>query len=187
MQSLVGNRGAGKGRDCTMAKRKATSTARTRGGQQTPKPKKRSPRKTQPKELVTATNRSGAARPPIEPSTIRLVAGKGSPDRGGGPGGHYWHVYTGNTRAGHVYINVIDEEPFGKHASIQIQVNKSLQGRGVGKVAYRMACEQSRHDIVFAHMRKSNIASQKAAAAAGFVVVNDPAVSQLAMRWNRQA
>ncbi len=169
-----------------MAKNKATSAARTKRRRQTPKPKKRSPRRTKPKEKPVSAKKPGAGKPPIDPTTIRLVAGKGGPDRGGGPGGHYWHIYAGDTRAGHVYINVIEEAPFGKHASIQIQVNKTLHGRGIGKVAYRMACEQSGHDVVFAHMRKNNIASQKAAAAAGFVVVNDPAITQLAMRWTRQ-
>lgn len=126
-----------------------------------------------------------ATAPPVDPNTIRLVAGKGSPVRGGGPYGHYWHIYTGERRAGYVYINLIDEPPFGKHASIQIYINQALRGRGIGKVAYRLACEQSQHDVVIAHMRKNNIASQRAAAAAGFVVVNDPRLSQLAMRWTR--
>ena len=168
-----------------MAKSKATSTARTKRRRQTPKPKKRSPRKTRPKAKAAA-KRPGAAKPPIDPSTIRLVAGKGGPDRGGGPGGHYWHIYAGDIRAGHVYINLIEDEPFGQHASIQIQVNKTLHGRGVGKVAYLMACEQSGHDVVIAHMRKNNVASQKAAAAAGFVIVNDLTITQLAMKWTRK-
>ncbi len=167
-----------------MNKRKATSAARSKR-RPTPKPKKRPPRRSKPKTKASAPKRPAAAKSPIDPNTVRLVSGKGSPERGGGAGGHYWHIYAGDTRAGHVYINVIDEEPFGKHASIQIQVNKTLQGQGIGKVAYRMACEQSDHDVVFAHMRKNNLASQKAAAAAGFVVVNDPAISQLAMRWER--
>jgi hypothetical protein len=64
-------------------------------------------------------------------------------------------------------------------------VNKNLHGRGIGRTAYRMACEQSGHDSVFAHMRKGNLASQRAASLAGFEVVNDPAVAQLAMRWTR--
>jgi RimJ/RimL family protein N-acetyltransferase len=94
-------------------------------------------------------------------------------------------VYAADKRAGYVYINVIDEPPFGRHPSIQIHINQSLRGRGIGKVAYRLACEQSRHDVVIAHMRKNNTASQRAAAAAGFVIVNDTTITQLAMRWSR--
>ncbi len=166
-----------------MAKKKATSAGGTK--RRTPRSKKRPSTQTKPKGTVTASKRPSSGKPPIDPSTLRLVAGKGGPNRGGGKGGHYWHIYAGETRAGHVYINVIDEEPFGKHASIQIQVNKNLHGRGIGRTAYRMACEQSGHDSVFAHMRKGNLASQRAASLAGFEVVNDPAVAQLAMRWTR--
>jgi RimJ/RimL family protein N-acetyltransferase len=82
-----------------------------------------------------------------------------------------------------VYINVIEEAPFAQHASIQIHINQMHRGRGVGKIAYRLACEQSGHDTVVAHMRKSNVPSQRAAAAAGFVLVDDPTITQLAMRW----
>jgi RimJ/RimL family protein N-acetyltransferase len=72
------------------------------------------------------------------------------------------------------------------HASIQIHVNQAQRGRGIGRIAYREACEQSGHDRIIAHMRKSNVASQRAAAAAGFEVVEDPAIAQLAMAWRRR-
>lgn len=144
------------------------------------------PKKKQAGRPKPTTKKPKSAKKSIAPDTIRLVSGKGSTGRGGGLGGHYWHIYVGETRAGHIFINVINEEPFGEHASIQIQVNKSLHGRGIGKVAYRLACEQSKHDIIIAHMRKSNVPSQKAAEAAGFVVVDDPAISQLAMQWTRK-
>lgn len=159
-------------------KAKSKKTART-------KPKTKSvARKTIANSRAT---RSKATKLAIDPNTVRLVLGKGSPTRGGGSGGHYWHIYAGDVRAGHVYINVIDEPPFGKHASIQIHVNQKLRGRGIGRIAYRLACEQSAHDVVFAHMRKNNIASQRAAAAAGFEVVNNPGISQLVMKWTRQS
>ena len=124
-------------------------------------------------------------RDPVNPDEVRLEEGTGSAGRGGGPGGHYWHVFDGGKRVGHVYINVIDEEPVGRHASIQIQINKTDQRRGIGKVAYRMAAERSSYDTIFAHMRKSNTGSRKAAEAAGFDVVDDERVRQLLMRWKR--
>lgn len=164
-----------------------------------PKPKKNKTART--RSVATSRSKSasqgkkrgsntGPAKPqavkmPVEPAQVRLVAGKGSAQRGGGPGGHYWHIYLGEKRAGYVYINVIDEPPFGKHASIQIHINQGFRGRGIGRVAYRLACEQSHHDVVIAHMRKSNVASQRAAAAAGFKFVNEPAISQIAMQWTR--
>jgi hypothetical protein len=142
-------------------------------------------RKTKSKASSSAPKERRSSKPPVDLSTIQLVTGRGSPARGGGPGGHYWHIFAGDTRAGYVYINVIEEAPFAQHASIQIHVNQTHRGRGVAKIAYRLACEQSGHYTVVAHMRKNNSPSQRAAAAAGFVVVDDPAITQLAMRWTR--
>ena len=149
-----------------------------------PRPRRRKPSK-RTAGKVGAGVKPGVAKSPIDPAAVRLVAGRGSAGRGGGSGGHYWHIYVGDARAGHVYINVIDGKPFGEHASVQIQVNKAMHGRGVGRAAYRLACESGGHDVVVAHMRKGNLASQKAAAAAGFTVVDDPTITQLAMRWVR--
>jgi RimJ/RimL family protein N-acetyltransferase len=125
-------------------------------------------------------------RQPTNPEDIRLVRGKGSKGRGGGEGGAYWHIYIGEQRAGYVYINVINEPPFGQHASLQIHLNARQRGRHIGRVAYRKACEQSEHNEVIAHMRKSNIASRRAAEAAGFQVVEDASILQLAMLWKRE-
>ncbi len=122
----------------------------------------------------------------VDANSVRLQPGKGSKQRGGGPGGAYWHIYIGEKRAGNVYINVIDQPLVGVHASIQIQINKADQGRGIGSIAYRLACEASQHDIVYAHMRKSNTGSRKAAQAAGFEVVNDDRITQLLMRRQRE-
>ena len=116
---------------------------------------------------------------------VRLEQGKGSKGRGGGPRGHYWHVYVRDKRAGFVYINFIDEPPVGEHASIQIEINKASQGRGIGPIAYRLASEASQYDEIYAHMRKSNKASRAAAERAGYEVIEHPAVRQLLMRWQR--
>lgn len=122
---------------------------------------------------------------PIDFSKIRLVQGKGSKGKGGDLGGFYWHIYISDTRAGFVFINWIDESPFGEHASIQIKINTKLQNLGIGRVAYRLACEESNYDRVFAHMRKSNVASKLSAEAAGFQVIENSEIPQLAMVWNR--
>ena len=97
----------------------------------------------------------------------------------------YWHVIVDGTRAGFVYFNVIDEPPVGRHASIQIQLNTTAQSRGIGRVAYRMAVDESGFGEVYAHMRKSNTASRKAAEHAGFVEATDMPTAQLLMRWRR--
>ena len=116
---------------------------------------------------------------------MTLKPGKGPKGRGGPPDGEYWHVTVNGTRAGFVYINVIDEPPIGSHASIQIQLNKTEQDRRVGRVAYRAAVNDSEFDEVYAHMRKSNIASRKAAEYAGFAEVTEVPTAQLLMRWRR--
>ena len=134
----------------------------------------------------SASRQATVTKPePINVSEIHLLQGKGSKGRGGDKGGHYWHIYINDTRAGFVFINWIDEKPFGEHASIQIKVNTKFQNRGIGRVAYRLACEGSRYDTVFAHMRKSNLSSKKAAEAAGFQIVTNSEISQLVMVWNR--
>ena len=157
-----------------MATKKAAKKRSTR------KPARR--RTTAPKPSATRVKRE-----PVDPKDVTLVEGKGSAERGGGPGGHYWHIQVGDKRAGHVFINVITDQFFGEHPSIQIHINQSEQGKQIGRVAYRLACEQSSHDKIYAHMRKSNIASRRAAEEAGFEVIEDKRNPQLSMVWQRKA
>jgi len=116
---------------------------------------------------------------------VKLVQKPGRKNKGNGPGGEYWEVAVDGKRAGEVFINVIDELPVGKHASLQIFLNQVDQGRGIGRIAYRMAAESSRHGIIHLHMRKANVASRLAAEAAGFVDVSPPGFTQLILRRER--
>jgi RimJ/RimL family protein N-acetyltransferase len=124
---------------------------------------------------------------PVEPDQVHLVRTKGTPGRGGGSGGEAWRIETGDKRAGVVFINLIDEPPVGVHASIQIYLNAPSQGRCIGRVAYRLACESSSYDLIYAHMRKSNTASRRAAEEAGFREDPRPGHSQLLMVWHRRS
>ena len=56
---------------------------------------------------------------------VELIPGKGSKQSGGGPGGQYWNIFATGKRAGKVFINWINEEPLGEHASLQIYLNKA--------------------------------------------------------------
>ncbi|MER9006388.1 GNAT family N-acetyltransferase [Mesorhizobium sp. M0862] len=123
----------------------------------------------------------------VQPDLVVLTPTKGTAERGGGPGGEAWKIETNGRRAGVVFINVIDEPPVGRHASIQIYLNKPSQGRRIGRVAYRKACEASRYDVIYAHMRKSNLASRRAAEEAGFKEDARPGATQLLMVWRRAA
>ena len=78
-------------------------------------------------------------REPIDPKDVQLVRGKGTEKSGGGPGGHYWHIETGDKRAGNIFINIIECELYGEHPSVQIHLNKDQRGKQIGRVAYRLA------------------------------------------------
>lgn len=131
------------------------------------------------------TSRPHKALEPVQLDQVSLVSTKGTRDRGGGPGGHAWRIEVDGKRAGVVFINWIDEAPVGEHASIQIYLNKASQGRQIGRIAYRQACEASTYDVIYAHMRKSNVASRRAAEEAGFKENSRPGHSQLLMVWRR--
>lgn len=132
--------------------------------------------------------RVAAAKAYFGEDDVEIKKGKGSAKTGGGKGGYFWWVYTTDAKAekkaGKVYINFINEDPVGEHASIQIFLNKASQGKHIGRWAYKKACEASSYDLVYAHIRKSNLASIRAAEAAGFVKCF-PRAPQLIMRWAR--
>ncbi|MBA1138720.1 GNAT family N-acetyltransferase [Mesorhizobium neociceri] len=121
----------------------------------------------------------------VQADQVVLVPTKGNAKRGGGPGGEAWRIEADGKRAGVVFINFIDEAPVGQHASIQIYLNTTSQGRRIGRVAYRKACEASRYDVIYAHMRKGNDASRRAAEEAGFKDDTRPSMTQLLLVWRR--
>ncbi|WP_453967304.1 GNAT family N-acetyltransferase [Bradyrhizobium elkanii] len=143
---------------------------------------KRRPTHPTPKPKATRPRQDLA---PVVPDQVILVRTKGASGRGGGSGGEAWRIDAKGKRAGIVFINVIDEPPFGKHASIQIFLNQPHQGRKIGRTAYRKAAEASEHTTIYAHMRKSNIASRRAAEEAGFSDVTPSGHPQLIMMRQR--
>lgn len=151
-------------------KKKATFNKRRRPTRPTPKPK--------------AVKRPAVIKL-VGSDSVTLVPTKGTMKRGGGPGGQAWRIEVGGKRAGIVFINFIDEPPLGPHASIQIFLNAASQGRQIGRAGYRKACEASQYDEIYAHMRKSNVASARAAAAAGFVDATPKGAIQKTMCWRR--
>ena len=121
------------------------------------------------------------------PSSIKLISTRGSKQRGGMLGGEAWLVTVEGKRVGTAYINIVEDSFRGKHASFHIFLNKPNQGRKIGRVVYELVCSYSQHDIIYAHMRKSNIASHKAAVYAGFVNATFPEETQLVLVWLRQS
>lgn len=137
--------------------------------------------KTPKPPAVKAKSRLG----PVSPADVELVRTAGSRGRGGGPGGEAWIVMAEGKRAGTAYINMVSDNIRGSHASFHIFLNRPSQGRSIGRVAYRLGCESSNNDVIYAHMRKSNIASRVAAMHAGFTDATDADDSQLVLVWRR--
>jgi RimJ/RimL family protein N-acetyltransferase len=147
-----------------------------------PKPRRRSASPTPKPPPIVAHSRLG----PVDARHIHLVRSRGTPKRGGGQGGEAWTIENAGERAGTVFINIIDEAPLGSHASLQIFLNRESQGRQIGRHAYRAACLASQYEVIYAHMRKSNIASRRAAEEAGFEDVTPKDHAQLILRFVRE-
>lgn len=145
-------------------------------------PKRRRPVRETPKPRPVKP-RTDVAK--VLPEAVLLVPVAGTIGKGKGEGGEKWRIEVGSIRVGEVYINVIDEPPVGLHASIQIYLNIKSQGRGIGRVGYAKACHLSQHEAVYAHMRRSNTASRRAAEAAGFIDATPAGFTQLILRWRR--
>ncbi|WP_143103724.1 GNAT family N-acetyltransferase [Methylobacterium gossipiicola] len=151
---------------------------------------RREPSAQRRKRRPVATSRPAkpsAQRETVSADAVRLVATKGTKGRGGGRDGEAWRIELDGQRAGQVFINLIDQPPIGPHASIQIYLNRASQGRGIGTIGYGLACAASRYDVIYAHMQKSNTASARAAAAAGFVDETPAEERQKVMVWRRCA
>ncbi|RZO10665.1 hypothetical protein EKG40_03600 [Pseudomonas moorei] len=122
---------------------------------------------------------------PVAADAIELITTPGSRERGGGPGGEAWIILADGKRAGSAYINMVDDPIRGHHPSFHVFLNRPSQGRQIGRMAYQRCCALSQYDVVYAHMRKSNTASRKAAEHAGFVDATAPEDSQLVLVWRR--
>ncbi|NOU99481.1 GNAT family N-acetyltransferase [Paenibacillus planticolens] len=104
-------------------------------------------------------------------SEVSLVPGKKE---------NYWHIYYIDNRAGHVVIEKKSKETF---PLITVMLNKKNQGKGIGTIAFRRACELSTYQIIYANISKKNIASLVAAERAGFKIVKISRSGQLVLRW----
>lgn len=142
-------------------------------------------RRKQRRSKPHATPKPQVSREPVSAQDVRLVPTKGTKGRGGGADGESWRIEHKGRRAGQVFINRIDQPPVGSHASIQIYLNQASQGRGIGRLGYHLACAQSRYDVIYAHMQKSNLASARAAEAAGFVDAAFAEERQRLLVWRR--
>lgn len=126
--------------------------------------------------------RSGAPR--VDPAEVQLIAGRVIILKGGGKR-LYWHVFHAGKHAGHVSIDYHGTFGNPQDASIDVQLNKRSQGRGIGTLAFRRACELSGLPEVLASIRKGNHASRIAAERAGFFPLDEQPSGELLMVWRR--
>jgi RimJ/RimL family protein N-acetyltransferase len=136
-------------------------------------------------EEITAPAHESKAQYASE-ADVHLVRGKITKRKTKNPPDNYfWSIFYHQERAGKVSIDLIDEPLLGRHASIQIFLNKKSQGMHIGRIAYATACNLSHYDVVYASMRKNNLPSFRSAQAAGFKEVKNPAFAQCVMKWVR--
>lgn len=122
---------------------------------------------------------------PVTFDQVELIKVSGSKDKGGGVGGEAWLILVDGKRAGSAYINMSEDPLRGIHPSFHIFLNRPSQGRHIGRIAYERCCFLSKYDVIFAHMRKSNISSRRAAEHAGFIEATENMDTQLVMVWYR--
>lgn len=139
-------------------------------------------RKTPKPPAVKAKSKLGSV--PFE--KLEFVRTPGSRERGGGPGGEAWIISAEGKRAGIAYINLVEDAVRGRHASFHVFLNRPSQGRQVGRASYKYCCLNSQYDVIYAHMRKSNLASRKAAEHAGFEEATVVGDTQLVLVWHRE-
>jgi len=98
---------------------------------------------------------------------------------------NFWHIFYNRKRAGKVYIVETNSDGSASTPFITVMLNKPMQGKGIGSVAFAMACTLSRLPAVYAMVRKSNIASQKSLEKAGFVPYSKNKAGQDILRWSK--
>ncbi|NVZ45406.1 hypothetical protein HX780_09985 [Pseudomonas tolaasii] len=147
-------------------------------------PKSKAAARTTPKPPpVKAKSKLG----PLPLDKLEFTRTPGTRERGGGPGGEAWVISVEGKRAGIAFINLVKDEVRGRHASFHVFLNRPSQGRQIGRGAYQYCCQNSQYDVIYAHMRKSNLASRKAAEHAGFKEASAVGDSQLVLVWYREA
>lgn len=98
----------------------------------------------------------------------------------------YWHVLFQGKTAGHAFIDIVVHENGEMDPSITVELNRASRGRGIGTLAFRLACEASNLKRVYASIRKTNLASRIAVERAGFQFLSKDSSGSLTYEWVRQ-
>lgn len=97
----------------------------------------------------------------------------------------YWHIFSQAKRVGRVWLTLKPRSELLAGIFISVEIYKNLQGKGIGQIAFRLACETSNENIIFGESRKGNIASIKAMEKAGFVLEEKTKSGVVCYKWIR--
>lgn len=117
------------------------------------------------------------------PSDIVLKPGIGSAHSAKQVIIFFWHIFWKGTRAGKVYIAEPKSDDEIGRRYVTVMLNKPMQGRGIGAIAFAQACKLSGLPTVYAVARRSHVASQSALKKAGFVPIERNASGEDILRW----
>ncbi|WP_322923886.1 GNAT family protein [Paenibacillus campi] len=119
----------------------------------------------------TPVNMSTLHKEKVDKADILLIPGKEE---------NYWHIFHQNFRAGYVSIKKAKGK---KSRFITVILNKKSQGKGIGAIAFQLACENSSYTTIYANISKKNIASLISAERAGFKIDRTESNGQLILKW----
>ncbi|MEN9604629.1 MAG: Acetyltransferase domain [Candidatus Parcubacteria bacterium] len=87
----------------------------------------------------------------------------------------YWHIYYAKVRVGKIYTEKRGESD---DLWINMFINQALQGKGIGSAALNQVSVRLADKPLFAEIKKTNIASQKAFRKVGFKSYKENAAGQ---------
>lgn len=79
-----------------------------------------------------------------------------------------WKIKLASTSCGSIKFHRREDEVYKKHATVDINISRSHQGRHIGRFALKQAVEKSKNSFFVAFLKKSNIPSKKVFTAVSF-------------------
>lgn len=96
-----------------------------------------------------------------------------------------WRIKLDGESCGFVKFYPKVDEVFKNHVTVDFCVPKPQRGRHIGRFALKKAIDSSAYPLFVSHLRKSNLASQRALVAVGFIQHKYPDNNQLCMVFRK--
>ncbi len=96
-----------------------------------------------------------------------------------------WRIKLDQASCGFVKFSPKIDDVFQKHATVDFSIPVPQRGRHIGRFALQKAIAASTFLVFVAHLRKGNIASQKALKVIGFSETTCPGSKQLCMVFRK--